>query len=80
MRKELETRNKMWQEERNKLQSRLQAIDEERERVLQKLNAMNATMANYNTCNVVGVSEEMDQTTQAKWTAYFNLETDELDV
>jgi hypothetical protein len=41
---------------------------------------MDAAMANYNAANADGVTEEMNQATQAKWTAYFNLETDEFDV
>jgi hypothetical protein len=70
----------MRQEQRAKSEARLKAIEEERERVLQKIHTMDAAMANYNAANADGLTEEMDQATQAKWTAYFNLETDEFDV
>ncbi len=70
----------MWQDSAAKLQNRLRAIEEERERVLQKINTIDAARERYNAGQTVAISEEMDQATQAKWTAYFNLETDELEV
>jgi hypothetical protein len=70
----------MWQEERGKSQARLEAIEEQRNRVLQKINAIEVARERYNAGNADRVTQEMDQATQAKWTAYFNLETDELEM
>ena len=79
-RKDLETRNKVWQESRNKAQARIEAIDQERQAILQQVNAMEVATDIYNARNAVQVSGERDQETRRKWEAYFNLETDVLEL
>ena len=78
-RRELETRNKVWQESRNKAQARIQEIDRERLSTLQNLNVIQAAKDSYNARNAVQVSGEQDQETKRRWEAYFNLETDVLE-
>ena len=77
-RRDLEARNKLWQESRDKAQARVEAIDKEKEELLQKIRTMGAAQEAYNAENAVAVSEEKDVETKRKWEAYFNLETDSL--
>ena len=79
-RRDVEDRTRIWQEARDKAQARIEAIDKEKEELLQKIETWNAAREAYNEANAVAVTEEKDAETQRKWGAYFNLETDDLDV
>ena len=79
-RKDLEARNTIWQESRNKAQTRIETLDRERQAILQQVNTMEAAKDSYNSRNAVQVSGERDQETRRKWEAYFDLETDDLEV
>ena len=79
-RKDLGARNRIWREARDKAQARIEAIDAEKEELLQKIETMNAARDLYNRENAVPVTEDEDAETERKWEAYFNLEIDEVDV
>lgn len=70
----------MWQEERAKSQTRLEAIEQERELLLWKINKIAGATESYNAANAVRVSAEADQETKERWDAFLRMETDELDV
>lgn len=70
----------MWEDERKKARARLESLDKERQLILQKIEAMEAAKGRYNARYSVRVSGEEDRATREKWDAYFNLETDVLDV
>ena len=70
----------MWQDERDKSQTRLEAIEQEREQFLRKMDKMAAAQASYNAVNAVRASAETDEEIKEKWDAFLRMETDELDL
>jgi hypothetical protein len=69
----------MWQEERAKSQTRIDAIEQEREQLLRKIKGMEGAKDRYNADNAVCVGAETDEETKGKWDAFLRMETDELD-
>lgn len=79
-RKDLESRNRIWQDSKNNAHNRLEAIDRERQSILQKLDSMRAAKDSYAARYTPQVSGERDEATRRAWEAYFNLEVDVLEV
>lgn len=79
-RQDLAARNKIWEESRDQAWARINVIDQEKKKLLEQINAMHAAKQAYNAGNAVAVSEESDVETKRKWEAFFNLETNVLDV
>ena len=70
----------MWQKERAKSQARIDAIEQEREQLLRKIEGMDGAKDEHNAATAVRVSAETDEETKGKWDAFLRMETDELDV
>ena len=79
-RKNIVTRNKIWEESTARTEKRLAEIEEEREELLEKLKTMEAAKAGLNRENIFAKTGEEDEETLRRYKAYFNLESDELDV
>lgn len=79
-RHDFETRNKIWSEALDKAQARLASIEKEKEELSQKIEIMVAARTQYNAANVVDVDLEADVGTMERWRAFFELDTDDLEM
>ena len=79
-RKDLETRNKIWDDGVAKAKKRIEEIGEEKIKLERKIEGMEGVKEQYNEENRQGKSEEEDRAKKASWERYFNLESEDLPV
>lgn len=72
-------RNRIWDDEKGKAISRIEAIEKEKEELELKVQVIDEAREKYNEGNVVVCSEQADRDRKDRYEAYLRLEVDELD-
>ena len=79
-RKDLDFRNRVWKEEMEKAQARIEEIDREKEKLLESMQTMEQARADWNAQNAVAISREEDVETLRKHEDFLSMKTDSLNI
>lgn len=76
-RRDLETRNRIWKEQLETIQARIEAIEDEKKMLMARIERMDEARERYNRENCVTVAAEEDSEVMERWEKFFELEGEE---